>query len=386
MSNARIRFDYLDGLRGWAALSVVVFHATGETFGPSLPAIKAPYLGLLNDGRFAVAVFFALSGFVLSRRFIATQDRGSLQRMAAGRYVRLALPVGIISTIGFLMAMNGPMAIRTAGDITGSEWLSHAMTFGVPPGVVSFLKFCIFNVFTGWHTPMPYNQFTWTMMYELCGSYLLFATLALFGSGAHLRRFVLIVMCLLSTYFDPLYGLFFSGALLAEANVVLSSHKLADAVPAIVRNGVGLLLVASTWAVSAFARDRYQSGPALALLAATVLSPWLQAVYHTRLSQWLGRISFPLYLVHGYVIFGPGAWMITKLHEQGFDIARTAAIEVPTVIALSLAAGTLLLPVERLSKYAAHLTGRLLVEGFRMPPRIEAALRSIPRRPSLRRV
>lgn len=371
MTVERTRFDYLDGMRGWAALSVVIFHASVESFGPSFPALRTTYLGLLNDGRFAVGVFFALSGFVLSHRYIATQDRGSLQRMAAGRYVRLALPVGLISFIGYIMAVNDLFPTQQAGAIIGSEWLAHGMTFGAAPGFVSFMKFWIFQVFTGWRAPMPYNWFTWTMAYEFCGSYMLFATLALFGDVKAPRRFALVAMCTITTYIDPLYGLFFGGALLAEANVVWTRRKSLLATSPIVGNLIGLMLLAFAWTSSTLVRAEYQTIyqniPALALLAAVLVSPWLQKGLHLRPSQWLGRVSFPLYLVHGYIIFGPGAWAITMLDQQGFTIGQIAAIVVPSVIVLALVAGRLLVPVEHLAKRAAHYMGRLLTGGVQVP-------------------
>lgn len=384
MANERTRFDYLDGMRGWAAFSVVVFHASVESFGPSLPALRTSYFGLLNDGRFAVGVFFALSGFVLSRGYIATQDRGSLQRMAAGRYVRLALPIGLISIIGYVMAVNNLFPTQTAGEITESGWLSHGMTFVVAPGIVSFLKFCVFNVFTSTSVLMPYNQFTWTMMYELCGSYMLFATLALFGDVTTLRRFAFVALCSITTYFDPLYGLFFGGALLAEANVAWARREFGRSILPIVGNVTGLVLVAFAWASSTFVRAEYQTVyqniPALALLAGTLISPWMQAGLHLRASQWLGRISFPLYLVHGYVIFGPGAWAITMLDRLGLTTGQIAAIVVPGDIVLALVAGRLLVPVEHLAKHAAHYTGRVLTGSIRSSGRT-VFRRSIPDRP-----
>lgn len=79
---------WLDGLRGWAALSVCVFHLTVEPqwhvgiescYGTSLPAGGSnttpaawPIVRLLwSGGHFAVLVFYTISGYVLPRRLIS---------------------------------------------------------------------------------------------------------------------------------------------------------------------------------------------------------------------------------------------------------------------------------------------------------------------------
>src|SRR5262249_47363679 len=60
------RISALDGLRGWAALSVIVYHLTWELFGALYPIYRNPWLSIFGNGAFAVAVFFAISGYVLT--------------------------------------------------------------------------------------------------------------------------------------------------------------------------------------------------------------------------------------------------------------------------------------------------------------------------------
>jgi peptidoglycan/LPS O-acetylase OafA/YrhL len=68
------RVNHLDGLRGIAALTVVVFHYL-SAFVPALTPDQTanPYwlsdtpLAVVFNGPFAVVVFFVLSGFVVSK-------------------------------------------------------------------------------------------------------------------------------------------------------------------------------------------------------------------------------------------------------------------------------------------------------------------------------
>ncbi len=61
------RIGALDGLRGWAALVVVVFHFTWEMWGVHFPVFRQFPASLIN-GQLAVSIFFTLSGYVLTVR------------------------------------------------------------------------------------------------------------------------------------------------------------------------------------------------------------------------------------------------------------------------------------------------------------------------------
>src|ERR1700733_8385050 len=62
----RRRLAGLDGVRGLAALYVVVYHVTLRAF-PGYPDAGAPFwVGWFSYGRFAVLVFIVLSGFSLA--------------------------------------------------------------------------------------------------------------------------------------------------------------------------------------------------------------------------------------------------------------------------------------------------------------------------------
>src|SRR5262245_54437637 len=66
-SDSSPRLAFLDGLRGLAALYVVLHHAALEVSGGSFSRGSNLVRGLLRHGHFAVAVFIVLSGYCLMR-------------------------------------------------------------------------------------------------------------------------------------------------------------------------------------------------------------------------------------------------------------------------------------------------------------------------------
>jgi peptidoglycan/LPS O-acetylase OafA/YrhL len=79
----RERLPFLDGLRGIAALAVVVYHEHAGGHIPSLES-KAPLLGIiLGFGHFGVPIFFVLSGFVIA----LSLDQKPMKLSLVGRFM-----------------------------------------------------------------------------------------------------------------------------------------------------------------------------------------------------------------------------------------------------------------------------------------------------------
>jgi len=85
-TSSKVRLDYLDGVRGIAAIYIVIFHIYGEIFGSLSEAESAeiPYLiqaalSLLNHGMVSVAIFILLSGYCLMIP-VARSTNGQLKK------------------------------------------------------------------------------------------------------------------------------------------------------------------------------------------------------------------------------------------------------------------------------------------------------------------
>jgi peptidoglycan/LPS O-acetylase OafA/YrhL len=178
------RKPFLDG--GWAALAVVLWHVFGQVY-PYNEAVSQilPRL-LLFDGMTAVCLFFVISGFSLSISFCQTGNRERLAQLAAGRYLRLTIPILATCTL---------------------VWL--AMKTGVIPPADLRPRFSADQAFI---IPL------WTMHYEPLGSALILTTLALFGKQPYRLWIYGTLFCAVAMY-STLYSLFFAGMIPADVYV-----------------------------------------------------------------------------------------------------------------------------------------------------------------------
>jgi len=91
------RNNSLDGLRGIAALIVVIFQFISAFAPHMIPRrnysciwISDTPLGTLWNGHTAVAIFFALSGYVLA--LSTSRSKAGLLVLLPKRYLRVAVP------------------------------------------------------------------------------------------------------------------------------------------------------------------------------------------------------------------------------------------------------------------------------------------------------
>lgn len=119
------RLSFLDGIRGWAAFSVLLWHTFSETFGHLYPVFKSPYLIFVMQGHLDVMVFFVLSGQALSISFIRKKDPLALLSLAIKRYPRLAIPSFFSCLLSLAVIGLGFNFAGAAGAIVHSDWLAR---------------------------------------------------------------------------------------------------------------------------------------------------------------------------------------------------------------------------------------------------------------------
>ena len=348
------RVAYLDGLRGLAALLVVFFHSS-EAFVPAIAFgtdrggiahvfYATPILNVWMQGNFMVCVFYALSGFALA---YATLARGGAASAVSGlvrRYPRLAIPTTCATVLAFVMLKVKVLRVAKAAALSHSAWLAGAWHF--QPSLHSAVREGAIGVF-GSHGS-GYDPPLWTMHNELRGSLIVFAVM-IFAPRRWMRVVAYAALALL-TFHSYLLG-FVAGMAICELTLAyqqrgesLSRKHLWWIAPVGI---VGLVLGSYPNPSPTMPRfydhllpHIYGSGPfaqqigtqvlgAILLLVAVVASLPVQRVLETRPLQFLGRISFALYLLHFLVLGSLGTATLVVLHGPlPYGVAAFAAFVV----------------------------------------------------------
>src|SRR6202022_1838839 len=376
------RIAYLESIRGLAALQVLLLHFLAA-FAPdlvfSLPAgatvaghIHLSPLYFLYDGYSAVYIFFALSGYVLTRSFERHLAQPSSQILA--RAIRLGLPA-IAATLvaAAVMLMFGKPNVP-AGDLSGSAWFASQWNNDV--SILSIVRDGTVNaLFLGyrglpgvaflapWQQPVEQSFVAplWTLSIEFYGS---MVVLGLCWCARRSRALWWSVALLGAIFaIRSAYICFFIGHLLATFHRAERPVPVRQLLPIFfIIFGVLLCVLAEVWQPQwlrslcadptyflfpgQFAPMQQKTFGAILVLvgiidlevARTFLSkPWLVA---------RSKLSFPVYLIHWPILFGPSAALFLLLNGiVGIELARVCAIVVG--IGLAFVCSIFFLEVDR---------------------------------------
>ena len=116
------RVGALDGLRGWAALGVLIYHVGWEMFGIIYPVFRH-YLAVIptGGGNLAVCTFFCTSGYLLTVHRWHVDDDKRLWVQMFKRYVRLTIPIFGSVFLYFLVLLFQLDYANQASDILDRE-------------------------------------------------------------------------------------------------------------------------------------------------------------------------------------------------------------------------------------------------------------------------
>jgi peptidoglycan/LPS O-acetylase OafA/YrhL len=346
------RVGYLDGIRGWAALSVVVYHATWELLRDLNPAPRQTKFILINDGKFAVLVFFVLSGFALSTGFFRTNRADIVRHLALRRYIRLAVPIAAVTLLAIALSKSGLFFNEAAAQIARYkvDWLRFQYSHvDFSAEAAKYILYHVYVLTDG----NRYGPFLWTMSWEMQGSFLVFGLLLLIRIRGAERFLWYIVALTLTLNTNSPFACFIFGVMLADFEAGWLGAYVQER--ARLTGLIGLLLFAGA---AAYRWSVEWLGPyggivdmvaATMVIAGVVLSRHLQTLFQWRVSRYLGAVSFPLYLCHALVLCSVGSWLIVALHTADYPTSTIFLVVPAAVIAGSLVLATLLLPVERLA-------------------------------------
>lgn len=357
------KLEAFEGIRGLASVGVLFAHL-GIAFWPILYAPDHPELAnysrpvrfivqsplrVAYDGQFAVAIFFVLSGFVLSLSFFRRPDPAGIAAASARRYSRLMIPAAVSIFAGYLFMSCGWMfnqaashkATETVGFPHG--WLGLFYTF--EPTARTALREAFWDAF--FNGGGRYNQNLWTMSVELPGSFLVYAFVLLFGTLRHRYVFYIggaVILLLSSKLFmlDFLVGVALADLFAANERLrrpLRIPGPIALAIAAAAFYVVSTKSVTGTytfWGMASIPKSgvRELIGSVL-VIGVTGYSRTLQWLLERRAISFLGRISFALYLVHLILICSLASYVYLKLNKRGFGHDWAAGLASLSCIAAS---------------------------------------------------
>jgi peptidoglycan/LPS O-acetylase OafA/YrhL len=309
----------LDAVRGIASLIVVFDHFSqlfyrhiGVSLKDPVSLLKATPFGILIQGSSAVITFFVLSGFVLSIPFRAGGHSSiSWPRFVSKRIVRLYLPF----LIALALAAAADTAFSTHRIATLNTWFNTSWYRPIN------LRDLVSHAFLVNHFDYSeYNKAFWTLAYEMQMS-LVFPLL--YFSSAKLNRylpFFCVTLMVLGTlaipgvnakvmYLLSVAGMFLLGIAVAEHTKYLE-YKFSG-FPIALRRALSAVVVAvfAYGGIIGRAFSWISFSAALVALAASVTivmalsDPAWRSFLNRPSCQFLGRVSYSLYLVHFTVLY-----------------------------------------------------------------------------------
>ena len=333
------RLPQLEGLRGLAATTVVVWHflwafapwELGTVAGWPSQGLAGSVATALMDGPAAVALFFVLSGFVIPLRLFRSGQSRAVVEAAAKRWPRLAGLTLLAVLFAWVLFHFGLFHYREAGDLTGSDWLASyggSQPDRTPtPSLAGAVHEGLVGAFL--NTTDAYDPVLWTMRHELFGSFLSMALalvirrLPIPACGA-----VLMSAAALATAVDPWLLSFVAGTGLAF--VVWTRRARLSAFATSVSISIGLFLFGYLEPAGAYsfipliqdaAGYRYDrivlhTMSGLLIILGLVSNERIGRAFTAKPLLLMGRLSFPVYVFHFPLLCSLGCGLFVMFRQS----------------------------------------------------------------------
>jgi len=358
--NLAKKFSDMEALRGFAALGVVVYHflhgfipPVYERNGASVDdflAVDRPFLLAFINGPFMVSIFFVLSSFVLTTRLVREPNRRTALIAMVKRFPRL-FPLTLIGSMlpAFLFAaglmyndnlasmIQSPWLERSGGVKVSAGWPEPSIAGGMVDSLLLFKRGL-----------SQYNSALWTMKFELIGSLFALATAVMFGARQRIWTDAAITLVLgtAALWIHPLISIcvatVFLTKYLSAPDLVLGRRT----VGALVISGLILgstykslpeELLIDPWVRTQVLRvDWLIHGAGAMLLFLGVRGAASRRLQESSLGRHLGRLSFPMYVLHLPIFASIGSGIIIAAGYSGIAVVLAFFSSMIVLIAASV--------------------------------------------------
>lgn len=339
------RIHYLDGLRGVLAVSVFIHHFV-YIFIPELilggPAdqfvqpgvtiwkiIALTPVNILFNPTMAINFFFLLSGYVQSFHYLKNPDLRLLQASFLKRYFRLVIPTLVVVMLVYLFHKLHffHKELLPASPITGG-WVASQL-----PDNLNFFQMLRFGIFDCFQGRSGYYQVLWTMAVELMNSWMVILLLFATHHMKHRNRFLLLWLLVQIVLLKSTHSISFTvGVLLCSLHrhSTTFTQVMAQPLPKYFCLLAGLYL--ASYPIMEY-QDSLKNSMYLPILylhndivpyiigniflfAFILHAPRLKQFFTKKPFQFLGDISFAVYLVHFLLLFSFSAKVYFSLRQS----------------------------------------------------------------------
>ena len=311
------RITSLDSLRGVASFIVLLSHAKlmfPKSVCPEQTAtILQHVIDLFTNGEGSVIIFFMLSGYVLALPFLTNTQLG-YPRYAAKRFCRIYIPFAVVVLLAFLLTtlVNLHDALAEAGSLPNTQ-------VNVTPKPSVLLGHF---VMTGTKQDIALDSVMWSLVYELRVSFILPLLVVLCRKTwlALLTAFILLFMSnkalfilgqtapwdnetfwITGVWTARMLPYFICGILLSKHFIDIHTFIQRWLSMPMLIPMLSVPLVIFSFPYPSYLSTRwdilYEIGAAFAIILAVDVSAVARVLDHAAI-QWLGRISYSLYLIH----------------------------------------------------------------------------------------
>lgn len=358
-ADTKPHYELLDGLRGVAAILVLIYHIfEGFAFAESTNGEGSGLITTLNHGHIAVDFFFILSGFVISYAYDDRWGKMSLGGFFKRRLIRLH-PMLIMGAVVGMISFLLTGCQQWSGEVTPISWVMIALLltiFMVPalPGLPYEVR--------GNGEMFPLNGPMWSLFFEYIGN-ILYALV--------IRRLSTKLLAVLTAILGVLHAWIFVGDLSGYDSVGIgwtidTINFWGGLVRMLFPFSMGMLLartfkprevkgafwICSAMLITVFAVPYIAKSGAISLnslyevVCIAVIFPfivWLGACgrggdnYTGRINNFLGELSYPLYIVHYPIMYIFYKWLIENRCYTLGDTLGISALVVLSSVALAYA-------------------------------------------------
>lgn len=360
------RLLLLDGIRGYASISVLLYHTLPwllDWLSPGTGKILSRFV--VFDGMLAVYIFFVISGCSLSIGFMRSGNPLGIAHLAVRRLPRLCIPIFVSCLAAYALTVNGFMHNAQVGALVNSpDWLGSFYRFA--PSFSDLIRFSFGGVFFAYDPTHTFNPVLWTMPPELGGSAMIFALLVFRWFFGRLNSAYLLVGMVLLALRSPLLafllGMVISEEIVFGADTTIWRSRLFTL-------GFLAIVIARLAGVSVSFDSAVLSLVAGALVFCITRSGHLRPFFLSSTAKLAGRLSFPLYLVHIPLLSSVSSYAFLQLVQQ--DISKPIIVVATAVLQItcSFTAAFAFLPVEEFAKqFSRRFSGLMLKHTQRSEP------------------